>query len=69
MSRYVVLRYGTDTFLLLSEDSNGWFRYAYKDRSSIVFPSGLNQESDHVDAADMVEMLRGKHGETAVGKL
>eukprot|EP00282_Hemiselmis_andersenii_P040283 CAMPEP_0169448140 /NCGR_PEP_ID=MMETSP1042-20121227/11882_1 /TAXON_ID=464988 /ORGANISM="Hemiselmis andersenii, Strain CCMP1180" /LENGTH=253 /DNA_ID=CAMNT_0009559719 /DNA_START=72 /DNA_END=833 /DNA_ORIENTATION=+ len=70
-TRYVVLRHGEGTFLLLSEDSSGWFRHvrAASKKSNIVFPSGLKQNAQHVDAADLVEMLRGKHGEKQLGRV
>lgn len=56
-------------FLMLSEDSNGWFRYATDRSSSIVYPSGLTQPADHSDAADLVGILKGKHGESPVKKM
>ena len=54
---------------MLSEDSNGWFRYAKGQSSSIVYPSGLTQPADHSDASELVSILKGKHGERHVTKM
>lgn len=70
-SRYMVLRHGDDIFLLLSLESNGWFRLVKVSckQSSVIYPSGTIQPADSEGATDLVDILRNNNAEKAIGKL